>query len=90
MLFLGAGFLVGPGVLNFLPLTNDDDAIVRYLAEMALASGLFIDGMRAAICDLITAWQLPGRAVLLGMPLTLLAIALWRSELDTRERLNAA
>jgi NhaP-type Na+/H+ or K+/H+ antiporter len=43
---------------------------------MALFSVLFTDGMRAAICDLITAWQLPGRALLLGMPLTLLATAL--------------
>lgn len=75
VLFLGAGFLVGPGMLNFLPLTHHSP-IVRHLAELALFSVLFTDGMRAAICDLVEAWQLPGRALLLGMPLTLLATAL--------------
>ena len=33
-------------------------------------------GMRAAIRDLVNAWQLPGRALLLGMPLTLVATSL--------------
>ncbi|MEO8043433.1 MAG: cation:proton antiporter [Spartobacteria bacterium] len=74
VLFLGAGFLVGPGMLNFLPLTHDD-AIVKHLAELALFSVLFTDGMRAGIRDLVNAWHLPGRALLLGMPLTLLATA---------------
>ncbi len=47
-----------------------------HLAELALFSVLFTDGMRAAIGDVIKAWALPGRALLLGMPLTLLATAL--------------
>ncbi len=75
VLFLAAGFFVGPGMLNFLHLTHDSP-IVRHLAELALFSVLFTDGMRAGIRDLINAWQLPGRALLLGMPLTLLATAL--------------
>ncbi|MDQ3200159.1 MAG: cation:proton antiporter [Verrucomicrobiota bacterium] len=75
VLFLAAGFLVGPGMLNFLPLTHDD-AIVRHLAELALFSVLFTDGMGAGIRDLVNAWHLPGRALLLGMPLTLVATAL--------------
>ena len=75
VLFLVAGFVVGPGVLNYLHLTHDDP-IVRHLAELALFSVLFTDGMRAAIGDLIRAWQLPGRALLFGMPLTLMATAL--------------
>ncbi len=75
VLFLAAGFFVGPGVFNFLHLTHDDP-IVRYLAELALFSVLFTDGMRAGIRDLVNAWDLPGRALLLGMPLTLLATAL--------------
>ncbi len=75
VLFLLAGFLVGPGLLNFLPLTHDSP-IVRHLAELALFSVLFTDGMRAAIRDLVNAWDLPGRALLLGMPLTLVATAL--------------
>ncbi|MGI8891330.1 MAG: cation:proton antiporter [Chthoniobacterales bacterium] len=75
VLFLAAGFFVGPGMLNLLPLTTDDP-IVRHLAELALFSVLFTDGMRAGIRDLVNAWQLPGRALLLGMPLTLVATAL--------------
>jgi NhaP-type Na+/H+ or K+/H+ antiporter len=75
VLFLAAGFLVGPGLLNYLPLTHDSP-IVRHLAELALFSVLFTDGMRAAVGDLVRAWRLPGRALLFGMPLTLLATAL--------------
>ncbi len=75
VLFLAAGFFVGPGMLNYLHLTHDDP-IVSHLAELALFSVLFTDGMRAGVRDLINAWQLPGRALLLGMPLTLLATAL--------------
>ncbi|MEO5754754.1 MAG: cation:proton antiporter [Chthoniobacterales bacterium] len=75
VLFLAAGFFVGPGMLNFLPLTYKDP-IVSHLAELALFSVLFTDGMRAGIRDLVNAWHLPGRALLLGMPLTLIATAL--------------
>ncbi|MEO8439803.1 MAG: cation:proton antiporter [Spartobacteria bacterium] len=75
VLFLLAGFLVGSGMLNFLPLTHDSP-IVKHLAELALFSVLFTDGMRAGIRDLVNAWRLPGRALLLGMPLTLVATAL--------------
>lgn len=75
VLFLAAGFVVGPGVLNWLPLTHEHP-VVRSLAELALFSVLFTDGMRAAIGDFVRAWQLPGRALLFGMPLTLLLTAL--------------
>lgn len=75
VLFLAAGFLVGPGLLNFLPLTHDTP-LVQHLAELALFSVLFTEGMRAGIRDLVNAWHLPGRALLLGMPLTLVATAL--------------
>ncbi len=75
VLFLVAGFFVGPGMLNFLPL-KFGDPIVMHLAELALFSVLFTDGMRAAIGDLVRAWALPGRALLFGMPLTLIITAL--------------
>ncbi|HEX3818015.1 MAG TPA: cation:proton antiporter [Chthoniobacterales bacterium] len=75
VLFLVAGFVVGPGVMNYLHLTHDDP-IVRHLAELALFSVLFTDGMRAAIGDVISAWRLPGRALFFGMPLTLITTAL--------------
>jgi NhaP-type Na+/H+ or K+/H+ antiporter len=74
VLFLVAGFVVGPGVFNFLPVTHDD-ATVIHLAELALFSVLFTDGMRAGFRDLVNAWQLPGRALFFGMPLTLIITA---------------
>jgi NhaP-type Na+/H+ or K+/H+ antiporter len=40
-------------------------------AELALFSVLFTDGMRLGASDLRFAWRLPGRALLLGFPLTL-------------------
>jgi len=43
---------------------------------LALVSVLYTDGMCAGVRDLIHAWRLPGRALLLGLPLTLLLIAM--------------
>jgi NhaP-type Na+/H+ or K+/H+ antiporter len=74
LLFLGAGFLVGDGVLG-LVVVAPDDPVVTHLVELALFSVLFTDGMQAGLRDLTSAWRLPGRALLLGLPLTLLAIA---------------
>jgi NhaP-type Na+/H+ or K+/H+ antiporter len=74
VLFLVAGFVAGPGALGFLPL-HPLDPVVRHLAELALVSVLYTDGMRAGIRDLVRAWQLPGRALLLGLPLTLVLTA---------------
>ena len=76
VLFLFAGFLVGPTVLNLIP-GDPQLPMVRLVAEIALCSVLFSDGMRAGIRDIAAAWRLPGRALLLGLPLTLLAIALF-------------
>lgn len=47
-----------------------DDAI-RRLAEVSLVAVLFTDGMRVSLPQLRRAWRLPGRALLLGFPLTL-------------------
>ncbi len=69
VLFLVAGFVLGEGVTDVLPLEPNDDIVVT-LAELALFSVLFTDGMRAGLRDLRLAWRLPGRALLLGMPLT--------------------
>lgn len=38
--------------------------------QLALFSVLFTDGQRVGLADLRAAWRLPGRALLLGMPLT--------------------
>lgn len=69
VLFLVAGFLLGDGVTGVL-LLQPDDGIVVGLAELALFSVLFTDGMRVGLRDLGQAWRLPGRALVLGMPLT--------------------
>ncbi len=75
VLFLGAGVLSGEcwlGVVSPRP----DDPMVAGLAELALFSVLFTDGMKVGLKDLTSAWNLPGRALLFGLPLTLLGTAL--------------
>lgn len=72
LLFLLAGFLAGDGVLGLIPLKPDSPVVAR-LAELALFAVLFTDGMRTSASDLLSAWRLPGRALLLGMPLTFIA-----------------
>jgi len=74
VLFLVAGFLCGPGMLDFIRLTPDDP-IVQRLAELALFSILFTDGMRLNLLEFTSKWRLPGRALLIGLPLTLLGTA---------------
>jgi NhaP-type Na+/H+ or K+/H+ antiporter len=74
VLFLVVGFLTG-GVANVLTLRPEDSLTTR-LAELALFAVLFTDGMRVGVRDLVYAWRLPGRALLLGLPLTLLFTAL--------------
>ncbi len=76
VLFLLAGVLVGGGGLGLVPLSAND-RLVRDLAELALFSVLFTDGMQAGVRDLAGAWRLPARALLLGLPLTLLGTALF-------------
>ncbi len=74
-IFLVAGFLLGDGVTGLVSLPAEGGA-VGTLAELALFSVLFTDGMRVGWQDLRTAWRLPGRALALGLPLTLVVTAL--------------
>jgi sodium/hydrogen antiporter len=74
VIFLVAGFLLGDGVLGVIDLNGSDD-LVGTLAELALFAVLFTDGMRVGWSDLTSAWRLPGRALLLGLPLTLVITA---------------
>lgn len=67
VLFLLAGVLLGDGVTGVLEL-GPDDGLVIGLAELALFSVLYTDGMRVGFNDLRGAWRLPGRALVLGMP----------------------
>jgi sodium/hydrogen antiporter len=89
VLFLVAGIVLGPGVLGVLEVASGDPA-VSVLAELALFSVLYSDGMRVGFHDLRRAWRLPGRALALGLPLTLLvtaALAHWVAGLPWLESL---
>lgn len=74
VLFLVAGFLIGNEVTGLVAISPSDPVVVTF-AELALFSVLFTDGMRVGVRDLRAAWRLPGRALLLGMPLTLVLTA---------------
>jgi NhaP-type Na+/H+ or K+/H+ antiporter len=74
VLFLVAGFALGPETTGVIDV-RADSPIVGTLAELALFAVLFTDGMRVGWADLRTAWQLPGRALGWGLPLTLLITA---------------
>ncbi|MEV4477382.1 cation:proton antiporter [Nonomuraea sp. NPDC049504] len=74
-LFLVAGFVLGGGGVSILELSGDHSG-VRTVTELALFSVLFTDGMHTGFGDLRRAWRLPGRALILGMPLTFAMVAL--------------
>jgi NhaP-type Na+/H+ or K+/H+ antiporter len=75
VIFLTAGFLFGPGVWNVVAVSAGDDVVARF-AELALFSVLFTDGMHLSSGTLRRTWRLPGRALLIGLPLTLALVAL--------------
>jgi NhaP-type Na+/H+ or K+/H+ antiporter len=74
VLFLAVGILLGDGSLGVISLSPDDD-VVLVLAELALFAVLFTDGMHVGWSELRRAWRLPGRALALGLPLTMLITA---------------
>ncbi len=75
VLFLVAGVLVGSGWFGHMPEPNE--RLLERVAELALFSVLFTDGMRTGgIHEIRRLWRLPGRALLIGMPLTIAGIAL--------------
>ncbi len=75
VLFLVAGMLVGPSGFGLVRL-DPQAPVVSEIATVALFSTLFTGGMRLGIRDLIETWRLPGRALLLGFPLSVLATGL--------------
>src|SRR4051794_22927662 len=74
VLFLIVGYLTGASGVNLLTVAVDDRFVV-WLSDAALVTILFTDGMRIGWGDLKATWRLPGRALLLGLPLTLAGIA---------------
>jgi sodium/hydrogen antiporter len=75
VLFLGSGFMVGSGWFGAVPHVNPH--LMRGIAELALFSVLFTDGMKTGGLHRVrSAWRLPARALLFGMPLTICGIGL--------------
>ncbi|MEU4214168.1 cation:proton antiporter [Actinoplanes sp. NPDC026623] len=92
VLFLVAGFVLGEDSIGVIDL-HADTSTVGTLAELALFAVLFTDGMRVGWSDLRSAWQLPGRALGWGLPLTLAimaAVAHWLVGLPWPESLLLA
>ncbi len=75
VLFLVVGFLTGPGVFDLVP-ADPRRPVVERLAELALFTVLFTDGMKVRFRALVVGWELPVRALAIGLPLTLLGTAL--------------
>ncbi|OBG38453.1 sodium:proton antiporter [Mycobacterium sp. E3198] len=74
LMFLVAGALLGPGILG-IDSIRPHDPIVNVLADVALFTVLFTDGQRANVKELRENWSLSGRALGVGMPLTMVGIA---------------
>ncbi|MBP6309917.1 MAG: cation:proton antiporter, partial [Arenimonas sp.] len=72
LMFLLAGCLLGPGILNVLHLQIDGSGL-RLLAEITLAIVLFTDAANANLTVLRANNWIPLRLLLIGLPLCLLA-----------------
>ncbi len=75
LLFLVVGAVTGNGGLNWIDVRPNDPVVVT-LADLALFSILYTDGMRAALPALKATGRTAGRALGLGMPLTFIGISL--------------
>jgi len=76
VLFLASGFLTGNGMLELIHLSAGTPAMGE-LADLALFAILFSDGLQLSVRELMRSWQLPGRALLLGLPVTLCVTAVF-------------
>lgn len=74
LVVLVLGVVLGPGLLGVVDV-GPSDQIVTALAEVALVTVLFTDGQRLPLREVRRTARLAGRALLVGMPLTLLGIA---------------
>jgi sodium/hydrogen antiporter len=74
LVFLLAGVVTGPGLLGWIDVPVDDP-LVGTLADLALVTVLFTDGMRLGLRELAHAGRAPIRALAIGMPVTVLGIA---------------
>ncbi|MDW4498179.1 cation:proton antiporter [Sulfitobacter sp. D35] len=67
MIFVTAGFLMGPSALGWFPGDNPD-TLMRILADLTLALFLFIDAANANLRVLRERYTIPGRMLLIGLP----------------------
>jgi sodium/hydrogen antiporter len=74
VMFLAAGILAGNAGFGLVRL-EAAAPVVSETATLALFSTLYTDGMRVGIRQLAASWRLPGRALLLGLPLSIVATA---------------
>lgn len=72
IVFVGAGFLLGPRVLDWLHFDVDEHA-VSVLAEATLAVVLFTDASRIDLRTLRREYSVPARLLGVGLPLTIVA-----------------
>lgn len=75
VMFLVAGLLLGSGWVPG-PALHPSSATLGTVAGLALFTILFVDGAQLGGREIATAWRLPGRALLLGLPLTIGVIAI--------------
>ena len=81
MVFTAFGWVIGQGGAELVPM-HDAHEIVHTIAEITLIILLFADASRINLRELARNYALPGRLLLVGMPLTILLgtlLALWVS-----------
>ena len=74
VLFLTVGFVCGPAAFGWVSTDPRQDTVLR-LSDWALVTILFSDALRLGWRDLKHTWRLPGRALFLGLPMTVAGIA---------------
>lgn len=74
VLFLGAGFVFGDGVLGLVDV-DPRQTVASRVAELALFAVLYVDGMRIDRTELAEEQRPLARALLLGMPIAVVLMA---------------
>lgn len=70
MVFVLAGFVLGPGVTNLLPISPNSET-VKTLTEITLAVLLFADASTLQLSEVRKDARLPARLLAIGLPLTI-------------------
>lgn len=81
MVFTAFGWAIGQGGVDLVPM-HSAHTLIHTIAELTLVILLFADASRINLRELVNDYALPGRMLLIGMPLTILLgtlVALWVS-----------